>query len=179
MLEDEHLVIAKVVGAAPVLAERLEAGQSADLDTLRGVVEFMRTYADKCHHGKEEELLFPLLEKNGVPMQGCPIGALAMDHIKGRGLVKGLAEAVEAYQESDPGGKQALIQALRGLAELYPGHIWKEDYLLFPLTHKVVSPEALQTLLQQFEQVEARVGQDVHQRLEQFAARLSESIQAG
>ena len=59
MLEDEHRIIAKVVGAATVLADRLEAGQPVDLDTLQGVVEFMRTFADKCHHGKEEELLFP------------------------------------------------------------------------------------------------------------------------
>jgi len=76
MLEDEHLVITKVVGATPVLADRLEAGQEVDVNTLQGIVEFMRTFADKCHHGKEEELLFPLLSKKGVPMQGCPVGVL-------------------------------------------------------------------------------------------------------
>ena len=80
MLEDEHRFIAKVVSVAPVLADRLEAGQAVDADTLQGVVEFMRIFADKCHHGKEEELLFPLLGKKGVPLQGCPIGALIMEH---------------------------------------------------------------------------------------------------
>ena len=64
MLEDEHLVIAKVVGAAPVLADRLEAGQLVDVETLLGVVEFMRTFADNLHHGKEETHLFTLLERN-------------------------------------------------------------------------------------------------------------------
>jgi hemerythrin-like domain-containing protein len=179
MLEDEHLVIAKVVGAAPVLADRLEAGQAVDVDTLQGVVEFMRTFADKCHHGKEEELLFPLLGKKNVPMQGCPVGVLTMEHGKGRMLVQGLADAAEAYQKGGPGGKQAVIQALRGIAELYPNHIWKEDYLLFPLTNKVLSSEEQQALYQQFEQVEERVGRDVHHRLEHFAEELSVSTQAG
>ena len=179
MLENEHLIIAKVVGAASVLADRLGAGQEVGNETLQGVVEFMRIYADKCHHGKEEELLFPLLGKKGVPMQGCPVGALTMEHGKGRVLVKGLAAATEAYQKGDPGGRQAVIQALHGIAELYPNHIWKEDYLLFPLTNKVLSPEEQQSLYQQFEQVEERVGREVYQRLEMFAEGLSKMTQAG
>jgi hemerythrin-like domain-containing protein len=179
MLENEHLVIAKVVSAASVLADRLEAGQAVSEDTLQGVIEFMRTFADKCHHGKEEAILFPLLGEKGVPMQGCPVGALTMEHAKGRTLVKGLADAVEAHLMDGPDGKQAMIQALRGIAELYPNHIWKEDYLLFPLTNKVLSPEEQQSLYHEFEQVELEVGRDVHQRLEQFAEGLSERIQAG
>jgi hemerythrin-like domain-containing protein len=172
MLEDEHLVIAKIISAASVLADRLEAGQDIDVETLNGVVEFMRTFADKCHHGKEEELLFPLLGKKGVPVQGCPVGVLTMDHAKGRILVKELADAAEAYKKDNPGGKTAVIEALRGIAALYPNHIWKEDYLLFPLTNKVLSQEEQQTLFQQFEQVEETIGRDVHHRLEEFAEQL-------
>jgi hemerythrin-like domain-containing protein len=178
MLENEHFVIAKVIGAAPVLADRLEAGQVVDGYTIHGVVEFMRTFADKCHHGKEEELLFPLLGKKGIPLQGCPIGVLTMEHGKGRTLVKVLAEAAEAHQKGEHGGQQAIIQALRGIAELYPNHIWKEDYLLFPLTNKVLSPEEQRALYQQFEQVEQRMGRDVHHRMELFAERLEQQIQA-
>jgi hemerythrin-like domain-containing protein len=177
MLEDEHVIIAKVVAATPVLADRLEAGQAIEAETLRGIVEFMRTFADRCHHGKEEQLLFPLLGKKGIPLQGCPIGVLTMEHGKGRLLVKGLADAAEAYQKGDLEGKQAVIHALRGIADLYPNHIWKEDYLLFPMTLKVLSPEEQQVLYQQFEQVEETIGADVHHRLEQFAERLEQQIQ--
>ena len=99
-----------------------------------------------------------------------------MEHGKGRILVKGLADAVEAYQRGDPGGKQAVIQALHGIAELYPNHIWKEDYLLFALTSKVLSTEEQQALYQQFEQVEERVDRDMHQRQKQFAEWLEQQI---
>ena len=176
MLENEHLVIAKVVSAAPVLADRLEAGQTISVETLQGVVEFMRIFADKCHHGKEETLLFPLLGKKGIPMQGCPVGVLTMEHGKGRILVKELADGAEAYQNGDPGAKQAVIQALRGIAILYPNHIWKEDYLLFPMTNKVLNQDEQQTLYEQFEQVEDTITPDVHHRLEHFAEWLEQQV---
>ncbi len=179
MLENEHLVIAKVVGATSVMADRLEAGIAVDGDMLQGVVEFMRIFADKCHHGKEEDLLFPLLVKKGVPTQGCPLGALRMEHDKGRMLVKGLADAIEAYRKGDSEGKLAVIQALRGIAELYPNHIWKEDYLLFPMTVKVLNPEELLTLFHQFEQVDERMGPDMHRCQEHFADQLSDNTQGG
>lgn len=179
MLEDEHRVIAKVVGAAPVLADRLEADRVVDAETLQGIVEFMRTFADKCHHGKEEELLFPALANKGIPMQGCPVGALTAEHTRGRVLVKELAEAAEACRSGDPTAKGAVVKSLRGIAVLYTNHIWKEDYLLFPLTEKVLNMAEQQRMYQQFEQVEERVGRDVHRRLEQFAEGLSASTQAG
>jgi hemerythrin-like domain-containing protein len=179
MLEDEHVVIAKVVAATPLLADRLEAGGTVDAETLRGVAEFMRTFADRCHHGKEEELLFPLLLEKGVPAQGCPIGALMAEHTQGRALVRGLADAAQAYQSGDPAAKEAVVQSLRGIATLYPNHIWKEDYLLFPMTLKVMGLEEQQDLYEQFEQVEERIGRDVHHGLEHFAERLAAITQAG
>ncbi len=80
MLEAEHHVIQKVVGAMAVLGQEVEA------KTLQGIVEFMRTFADKCHHGKEEIHLFPALERKGVPARGCPVGALLHEHQQGRAL---------------------------------------------------------------------------------------------
>ena len=55
-----------------VLSARLEKGEDIKGDTIKNVVEFMRTLGDKGHHGKEETHLFPLLGKKGVPMTGCP-----------------------------------------------------------------------------------------------------------
>jgi hemerythrin-like domain-containing protein len=176
VLEHEHCVIAKVVGITPVLADKLAEGQAVAGETLRNIVEFMRVYADQCHHGKEEALLFPALGNKGVPLQGCPIGALTAEHIKGRVFVKQLAESLDAYEKGDPAAKDALIRGLRGIAGLYPNHIWKEDYLLFPLTDKVLSPEEQQSLCQEFEVVEDRIGKDVHQRFERLAEQIVQSV---
>ncbi|MBN2356861.1 hemerythrin domain-containing protein [candidate division KSB1 bacterium] len=176
MLEREHRFIAMVVGMTPVLAERIESGQSVSPELLRELVDFMRTYADKCHHGKEEELLFPLLVKKGVPIHGCPIGALSAEHVKGRALVKGLAEAIDAFEKTATSAKEEMVKNLRGIAGLYPGHIWKEDYLLFPMTLKVLNADELGSLYQQFEKVDEKIGVNHYQRLEQFAQQIERHL---
>lgn len=174
MLEEEHRFIAKIVGAAVVIADKLEAGEAVAIETLQNIVEFMRTYADKCHHGKEEDLLFPMLAQRGVPMRGCPVEVLTREHVMGRSLVKGLAEAADAFKNGDPSAQEALIKNLRGITELYPNHIWKEDYLLFPMTNKVLSADDQQNLYDEFEKVEERIGRDVHQRFEQLSDQLAQ-----
>ena len=169
ILEAEHHVIQKVVGAMAVLAQTLETGQEVEAKTLGDIVQFMRIFADKCHHGKEEAHLFPALERKGIPPRGCPVGALLHEHQQGRALVMGLAEAVGAYTKGEPSAKEALQKSLRGLVELYPSHIWKEDYLLFPMANKVLNPEDQKDLREKFEMVEEAIGRDVHHRLEHTA----------
>ena len=173
ILEQEHRFIEKVVGAMPALIKVLEAGQGIEAGLLQDTVEFMRTFADRCHHGKEETHLFPVLVGKGVPDTGCPIGGLTAEHQQGRALVKELAAAVEAYGAGDASAKESLVKSLRGVVGLYPNHIWKEDYLLFPMTNKVLGPGDQQDLLEKFEAVEEAIGRDVHQRLEQLAEMLA------
>jgi hemerythrin-like domain-containing protein len=174
ILEAEHHVIQKIVGAMAVLAEGLGAGQEPPVETLRNIVEFMRTFADKCHHGKEEAHLFPFLERRGVPARGCPIGVLIHEHERGRTLVAQLAQATEASASGTASARDAVAEILRGLMELYPNHIWKEEYLLFPMSNKVLGAADQQQLIEQFAAVEAAVGRDVHQRFERIAEEIAQ-----
>ena len=121
---------------------------------------------------KEETRLFPALARSGVPMQGCPVGALVHEHDMGRARVAHLAEAVEAYLEDRPGAGESILKSLRALAEPYPNHIWKEDCLLFPITNKVLSEDEQQALLEAFDRVEEGIGADVHRRFLTLAATL-------
>lgn len=178
VLEAEHRFIAKVVNVVAMMADQLQAGEKLDPDVLLHVVAFMRTYADRSHHGKEEDLLFPALERNGVPTHGCPIEALQHEHISGRAYVKALAESVAPYADGDPAARDELLKSLRGIAQLYPGHIWKEDYLLFPLTHKVLGPQDQQALSQEFARVDEDLGLEGHQRFEAWAEQLLAEMEA-
>jgi hemerythrin-like domain-containing protein len=177
MLESEHGYIQKVVAAAMAMADRLAEGVALEADMLQSIVEFMRTYADKFHHGKEENILFPALARKGVPMRGCPVEALMREHQMGRTLVTGLAEAIDLYGKGDAASRDALIKSLRGMVELYPNHIWKEDFLLFPMTNKVLSPEDQANLRQEFEQFEERLQQETHCDFEHFAENLAQKLQ--
>jgi hemerythrin-like domain-containing protein len=179
ILEDEHEVIERVVASVALVLDRLEAGHEATREELHEIVEFLSVFGDQCHHSKEDDYLFPLLVTRGVPARGCPLGALQKEHEKGRALVSQLSDAVDAYTSSGGQRREALIETLRALVELYPNHIWKERYLLFPLTEKILSPEDQERLSQEFEKVESRIGPDVHRRFEGLASKLSREAESG
>lgn len=169
ILESEHKFILHVVSALAELAGKMESGKEINVDLLFSVVDFMRSYADADHHGKEEALLFPFLEKKGVPSQGCPISILITEHQRGRALVSDLSDSAEKYYKNESGAKEKLLKIFHTLVDLYPKHIWREDYLLFPMTDKLLSPDEQDSLRQQFEAAENDFGEDKHLRFEQMA----------
>jgi hemerythrin-like domain-containing protein len=176
VLEQEHRIIEQAVAAMARLAEDVEQGETVEAEVLRDLLEFLRTFVDQCHHGKEETCLFPLLEKKGVPPTGCPLAALKHEHQSGRALVAQLVEISELYIKQAPKAKNSLIGTLRRLVDLYASHIWKEDYLLFPMANKILSPADQQALDDQFRSVESDIGQDVHHAFEKLASRLEEGV---
>ena len=173
ILEEEHHVIQQMIGVMAQLIEELARGQKLDSAMLTDLVEFMKGFADRCHHGKEETHLFPLLEAKGVPVNGCPLGILIHEHTSGRKLVGELADSAAAYARKDPGAGESLAAAMQGLVNLYPGHIWKEDYLLFPMTDKILTPEEQNILAEKFAAVEESIGANQHQRFVQMVEKLT------
>jgi hemerythrin-like domain-containing protein len=167
-MEAEHRNIESVVKALGDIAVAIEKGQRADAAFLETAVQFFRVYADKLHHGKEEALFFPMLVKRGVPPQGCPIGGLNHEHEKGRALVGALA-----YGQGEPGVKDALIQTLRGLVDLYQNHIWKEDAMVFPMADKVLTEADQKELSEKFAEVDRSNRLEVVARMERFAKSLA------
>jgi hemerythrin-like domain-containing protein len=176
VLEAEHRVIQKMVAGMSVLAEQLESGEPVDVSLLESIVVFLRTFADRSHHGKEETFLFPALIRRGVPSHGCPIGGLTMEHQKGRVMVGELADAIRGYAAGEPPARENLVKSLRALVAFYPSHIWKEDYLLFPLAGKVLTPEDQQELMHKFETVERELGLGVHEGFDKLAAELERKV---
>ena len=177
-LEHENHIIERVVAAMAVLAEKLRSGKEVEARVLRDLVEFLQVFADDCHHGKEEHYLFPLLEKKGVLVSGCPLAVLLNEHDRGRRLMADLKQTSEAYVRSGNRLKEALIGTLHRLIEFYPAHVWKEDYLLLPITDKILSDTDQESLAREFERYESEIGSDVHHGFEQLAESLVARIHA-
>lgn len=172
MLEMEHRLIHKVVASMARIAESLEKGKTVEVSMLRELVRFLEIFADECHHAKEETALFPMLELKGVPIEGCPVAVLHHDHLKGRAFVSELRDSVEAYACEPGSGRLSLVAALRKLVDFYPDHIWKEDYLLFPLAKKVLSSVDERIVTQHFEQIENALQTGAHERFVGFVTEL-------
>lgn len=176
MLDEEHRNIETVVAMLPMLIQVIEAGRRVEAGLFREIVEFMRTFADRCHHGKEEALLFPVLAHKGVPVAGVSLGALAQDHQQGRALISGLAEAAPACARGDAVAAASLVRNLHGIAELYPHHIWKEDYLLFPMMNMVLDADDEEELVEKFIHADATMGHDTDGRFDQVALDLESQV---
>lgn len=171
-LEAEHRAIQRVAARMTVLADRAEEGGDVDVAQLERIVEFLRIYADRCHHGKEEASLFPTLQNRGVPSHGCPLGGLTLEHQKGRGMVGELAVAIRAYQENEPEARAGLVKSLRDLTTFYLNHIWKEDNLLFPLADRLLQLEDNEALAASFARVNAELGVGEYELFERFSKEL-------
>jgi hemerythrin-like domain-containing protein/uncharacterized protein (DUF2249 family) len=170
-LKHEHRVIESVLAVLPRLAE--PAGKFAD-EQWKKAIEFIRGFADQCHHLKEEKLLFPALEKHGVPVEGGPIGMMLMEHEEGRSYVRAMAEAVSSALD-DPQARTVLAENARAYLRLLREHIEKEDQVLFAIADDVLTSEEQQNLLREFEEHEIReVGSGVHEKYLKIAEELTQ-----
>lgn len=167
-LTHEHIYILKVVNALDVIGREIEKGKAIELELFPKVVRFMREFADKCHHAKEEAVLFPAMEDKGVPKTGCPLSALRSEHVKGRTLVAALETATgPSFIDSDDARKE-ICGVIKNIAHLYPDHIWKEDAMVFPMTETMFTEDEFAKMADAFEQAESEYGQN-HAHYVEFA----------
>ena len=94
ILMTEHRVIEQVLSVLEVMARRAEQMELLDAAAAGETLDFFRTFADGCHHGKEEGQLFPRLEARGLPREGGPTGVMMHEHQLGRDLLGRMAAAV-------------------------------------------------------------------------------------
>jgi len=163
-LKHEHRVIERVLRILEKASRRLEAGDSVPPEVFGKSIDFIRNFADKCHHGKEQDTLFPVLVEHGIPKEGGPIGVMLAEHDEGRAYVRGMAEALSKHRAGDVGAAADIAHNARGYAQLLEQHIQKEDNVLYPMAERVLSEEEKVELADKFEQVEREVmGEGKHE----------------
>ena len=173
ILEHEHEAILFGIGLTEkALAKALSGDASAKAD-LGELVDFIRGFADACHHGKEEGILFPALEKAGIPNAGGPIGQMLAEHVQGRTFVAAMRAALASGEL-----RTSFAQALSGYAALLRAHIEKENGVLFPMGERVLDLATLEALGAEFDVHEEHVmGKGEHERLHAMLDRLSARYQ--
>lgn len=135
------------------------------------LVYFLRTFADKCHHGKEEEYLFTDLVKHGIPNEGGPVGVMLREHQLGREYI---ALMDKSLQSQDMPG---FYDAAAKYSVLLKKHIEKENNVLFVMADKVLNDTRQDELFRKFEQHEQNViGHGVHEELHAMINKWSEAV---
>jgi hemerythrin-like domain-containing protein len=176
-LKHDHHVIQQVVAGMSAVAELLDSGKQVDPSVLVDLVQFLRVFADQCHHEKEEQHLFPLLATKANVSTKRELESLEREHRSAKQLVAQLAKVAAVYVHNPAVVRYRVIDLLQQLVELYPAHIWKEDFLLFPLAQQNLTPAEQQNLEEKFENVEREVGEDVHAGFEMLAHKLGAVVE--
>jgi hemerythrin-like domain-containing protein len=172
-LMHEHDVILLVAQAAAREAQKLQAGGPLDPQRVEQILDFVRTFADSCHHGKEEDLLFARLEERGFSREMGPVAVMLFEHEQGRRFVQQASSHLSAAAAGDENALRHVAAGLSGWAELIQQHIYKENNVLFPMAQQVLSGEDLQELAAAFQKVEAERFAQAHERYHQLAHQLA------
>jgi DUF438 domain-containing protein len=170
LLVGEHEMIER---AMDVLKQELEKLPTAthDVWTLRRAIDFLLEFGDRIHNKKEEEVLFPLMVKRGIPASG-PIRVMLMEHEAERTLLQQMFDqAPELGKASEADRADLRRRGLEYLA-IRAEHIWKENDVLYPMGRQVLTEADNQALIQGFDQIAVGTyGPDAAQR---FAGMLAE-----
>jgi hemerythrin-like domain-containing protein len=174
-LKKEHEAVKLMLRILQEISKRLDAGEKISAKHLTDILEFIRVFTDKCHHMKEEELLFPALESAGVARERGPIGVMLYEHQEAREFVKGMNEALEKFKEGEKKAGIEFARNARNYVELLTSHIYKEDNILYPMADDKLSATVQRELEQGFEKIEKEViGPGRHEEFHRLLKRLEE-----
>lgn len=179
ILSAEHRVIETVIACLERIVEEMQRNCRLDKTSAEAAVDFIRNFADGCHHAKEEDRLFPAMEAKGLPRQGGPIGVMLMEHEQGRAFVRGMVEHLDKAANGDSVALTHFAHNTIGYAGLLRQHIQKEDQILFPLADRILSSEDETLLLNQFDEAEVEAGDGTHERLLKIAETLADRYGVG
>jgi len=143
-LVNEHRLILRMIALLEKNAPRTAAGEYDNWGFYLDGVDFIRNYADRFHHAKEEDVLFKALVDNGMPKDNSPVAAMLMEHDQGRNFVRLMEAAALKAAANNTEINQTIAENALGYAALLREHVSKEDDILYPLAERVL-PEAVRS----------------------------------
>jgi hemerythrin-like domain-containing protein len=150
ILREEHRTIELVLNALEGMANLITEQNQLDAVDAGKAIDFIRSFADKYHHAKEEDLLFVEMESIGFSREAGPIAVMLYDHETGRNHVRQMAEAREAHIKNAEAAATKFARHASQFAALLRGHIQKEDNILYPMADEALSDANQSALLEGF-----------------------------
>lgn len=163
-LKDEHEGITLMLKIMESISTNLQKGDVLNVVQYEKIIEFIKGFADKCHHGKEEDILFPALIEHGIQNEGGPVGVMLHEHQEGRNYIKELSGA---FAEFKNGNKEVISNIIRysmNYVHLLRAHIEKENNILFMMADRVLDESEQSEIAEAFEKLEVeKIGIGKHE----------------
>lgn len=174
-LKDEHQGVLLMLNILEAVCKKLSTGEKVEPKHLQQIVEFLQIFVDKCHHGKEEDVLFPAMEQAGIPKENGPIGVMLVEHETGRGYVREMKTAIEKYASGDATLAANIVNAANNFISFLRPHIEKEDNILYAMADQVLPAEQQEKLFTEFEKIEnEKIGSGTHEKFHELLHQLKQ-----
>lgn len=171
ILRNEHVHIKKVLAGIRKQCIGIVNGNKVDFELFEKIIDFVRNFADKYHHKKEEDHLFNVMaEELSKDIGAGPIEGMLTEHAFGREYMYELEQALKKHRDGDMDARVDIIANAMGYANMLTKHIEKEDNAIFSLAERRLSPDTLSKLNKDFENIEtAEENQKIRNKYIEFA----------
>jgi hemerythrin-like domain-containing protein len=177
ILKEEHRVIERVLASLDKGTLRLEKNEPINSDFFIETCDFIKGFADGCHHKKEEQVLFKTLIANGMPAENSPVAVMLAEHDEGRTYTRLICEAANRLKSDDETAIDTIVENARRYTALLRQHIMKEDQILFPMADRIIPLSLHDQVLDDFEKVEhEETGAGVHEKYLALAETLESQV---
>jgi hemerythrin-like domain-containing protein len=168
-LKTEHKAIQTMLSILEKMCVQLETEKPVPAEHLEQSLDFFKGFADKCHHMKEEDLLFPAMNQIGFPKEMGPIAVMLHEHTSGRNFIKQMTDAVSNYKSGNSNASKNFISAGRNYISLLTEHIEKENNILFEMADMHLTDVQQNFLEKEFHRVEYEIiGANTHDKYHQL-----------
>lgn len=155
ILVDEHRYIKLVLKEIRRQCVNIVRGGEVEFQAFYNVIDFVRNYADKYHHKKEEDRLFNVMaEQLGLGVETGPIAGMLVEHNIGRAHIMDLEKALKECEKGNIDAKVDIIANAIGYERMLTKHIDKEDNAIYRHAERRLSKDTLEKLDAEFEAVE-------------------------
>ena len=162
----EHRLIERMLSIIKVALSKIESNHEIDPVFVDIAVDFIRVYADRTHHGKEEEILFRELKNKPLSNEDQRVmNELIKEHTLGRQTTEAIVIANTRYRNGDKTALTDIVDKLKTLIEFYPKHIEKEDKKFFPSSRAYFTDEEDQAILTEFWEFDRKMIHEKYQSL--------------
>ena len=179
ILKDEHRVIERVLDTLEKAANQLREGQDVSPDFFVGAADFIKGFADGCHHRKEEGVLFKAMAVHGMPDHDGPIGVMLKEHEEARRLTRGMRDGAERMAAGDAAASGEVASYAMDYVGLLRAHIQKEDNVLFPMADQIIPADEEAQVSKDFERLDLEdAGAGVREKFVALAEDLERQMEA-
>lgn len=173
LLKHEHKIILIILSAAEKIIKTIQTTIETKINEIKKLLDFFTNFVDRCHHTKEERLLFTKMNERGIPKYSGLIPVMLKEHEYGREKLNVVSLALPLYEKGDLSAKRDIVYNLEEYIKTLKNHIDKEDNILYPLADSVFTNEDRKFLQDAFDKIEKEeIGEGVHEKYHKLAHEL-------